>query len=694
MMRNLHVALALVLLPAFVDAQTIASSDSKQSNISSTNNSRSTSPVYETPEQARMLLMSSFSAIKGISASVDDDGDKTSEDDKKDFNAYVSKMGLMLQARLKGLETDDIKDTEQLAEKSEIIRALTILKSADCLSDRKNGAFVRQKDLTGRDIIAFQLDELRSNARYGFVEGYNEGFARIKKDQVYGFLNYCGEEVIPCQYETAEAFNNGRALVKKVDWYFVDASGQESDVLKNVADVKALKNGISMAQFKDGKYAFIDNRYDKTKAPVSAYYDEIIPFFGKEIFRVRQAGRFGLISLQGAVKLEAQYENIDISNVSHLYKITQNGKLGLIDTLWRVKFAPAYDLIGDFNKQGLATVKEGDKYRLISNTTFKSSALYKSIGTFGKQGLAQIQNVTGNYGLINAELQEVVATQYFSIDDFNDLGLAAACRFDKKCGFINTKGTEVITPVYEEVEAFNKFGLVVVRELTKECNKNKNCKTDLVYNKYGQVIIAKANDKEVTTMKIRYDLIDTLHSDKYVAVRMYIDEVMQGFHLIESNTYKLITTTPYQTIAPLDINGILRIKLNNLWGMIDSAGRIVLPPTYTDMRKQTEGFYPVKNEGEKYGFIDKKAKIQIPFEYEDVKVFRKGYCVVARGKEKWGLINRFNAKIVPLNFKSVNTKDGQYEMIDNKDNIYVIDDKGDCLQNCPKFEELRRKANE
>ena len=697
-MRNLHVAWALVISPLFATAQTMATSDSKPSAVSTTYSNSSKSPVYETPEQARLLLMSSFNMYRGFSVSIEeptsDQGEKTIEEDKKDFKTYLNKMEQVLLRRLKDLESDEIKDSEQLDERSEFIRALTILKSAHCLSDRKNGSFVRQKDLSAREIIAFQLDELRNNARYGLVEAYNEGYSRVKKDQVFGFLNYCGEEIIPCQYEIADAFNNGRAVVKKVDWYFIDGSGQESDVLKNVADAKAVKNGISLAQFKDGKYAFIDNRYDITKAPLSGFYDEIIPFFGKDVFRVRQGIKYGLITLQGMVKLEPQYEIIDISNVSHLYKIAQNGKLGLMDTLWRVKFTPAFDLIGDFNDKGLAVVKEGEKYRLISSQSFKSSQLYKAIGTFGKQGLAQIQDISGNFGIINTELQEVVATQYFSIGDFNDLGLASACRFEKKCGFINLKGTEVITPVYEDVETFNKYGLVVVRELTKDCNKNKNCKTDLVYNKYGQVIIAKANEKEVSTMKIRYELIDTLHSDRYVAVKMYIDEEMQGFHLIESNTYKLTTTMPYNTITPADHNGILRVKKGTLWGMIDTSGKIILTPTYTEMRKQSEGFYPVKNDHDKFGFVDKKAKIQIPFEYEDVKIFRKGYCVVARGKEKWGLINKFNAKVVPLNFKSVNTKEGQYEMMDNKDNVYVIDDKGDCLQNCPKFEELRRKANE
>lgn len=701
-MRNLQFAITLLISPLCLNAQMMTQADVSKSTTSTNVYGTSKKAVNETPEQARIQLMSSLNLYRGYSVSVDDvkagetneSEDNVTSEDKSNFKTYVAKMEQVLQRRLKGLETDNIKDSEQLAEKSELIRAFNILKSATCLAERRDGNYGRQKDFDGQEIIAFPLDELRSNARYGFVEAYREGLARIKKDQVFGFLNYCGDEVIPCQYETAEAFNNGRALVKKVDWYFIDSKGQESEMLLNVADAKAMSYGISLARFKSGKYAFIDNRYDVTKAPISGLYDEIVPIFGKDIFRVREGNKFGLITLQGVTKLETIYENIDITGASHLYKITQNGKMGLVDTLWKVKFTPEFDFIGDFNPNGLAVCKVAENFRLISNKTYKSSQLYKGIGSFGKQGLAQIQDAAGNFGLINTDLQVVVEPMYFSIGEFNDLGMVPVCRYANKCGYINTKGTEIITPVYEEVEPFNVHGLVVVRELTKDCNKNKNCKTDIVYNKFGQVIIAKANEKEVTTMKIRYQLMDTLHSDKYVVVKMFVDEEIQGFHLIEAKSFKLTTTMAYHSISPFDMNGILRVKKDNLWGLIDTAGKIILPPTYLEIRKQGEGFYPVKNEKEKIGFIDKKAKIQIPFEYDDVKVFRNGHCIVTKGKEKWGLINKFNAKIVPLYFKGVFVKDGQYEMTDDKGGVYMIDDKGDCVQNCQKFEELRRKANQ
>ena len=697
-MRNLQLAIFMSFAPLCLSAQMLANTEGVAKNTAHANTAK---PNNETPEQARtqVLSMLNFFTKSAMTpeetreAGIGEKEEMTAANDKLSFINYLGKIEIVLNKRMRKLEAEDSRNKISMVEKSELFRALNILKSANCLADRSNGLFVKQKDYDGQEIIAFQLDEFKGNARYGFVENYREGFSRIKKDQVYGFVNYCGDEVIPCQYETAEAFNNGRALVKKVAWFYTDANGKESEPLFNVADAQALKNGISIAKMKDGKCALIDNRYDATKKTTSDYYDEIKPFSGMDIFRVRIGNKYGLISLQGQVKLEPNYEAIEPSGVTYLYKITQNGKIGLMDTEWKIRFAPAYNSIGDFDVNGLAVAKEGENCRLLSNRTYKNSQIYKTIGAFNASKLAQIQNETGNFGLINTDLQVIADPIYFNIGEFNEIGLAPACRVDKKCGFVNTKGVEVITPVYEEVGQFNKHGLVVVRELTKDCNKNKVCKTDIVYSKLGQVIIAKANEKDVQTMKIHYELMDTLHSDKFVAVKMFINDENQGFQLIDAGTFRLITNTPYQGISPYDANGILRIKKDNLWGLMDTLGKIILPPTYQEIRKLNDGMYATKDDKDNFGFIDKKAKIQIPFEYDEVKFFKNGHCVVTKGKEKWGLINKFNAKIVPLAFKTVAVRADQYEMTDDKGNIYIINEKGDCQQNCQKFEEFRKKAN-
>ena len=701
-MRNLRTTIALLALPTLFHAQTLTYSGQTSASIAGASAAAPTTKIKdETPEQARKLVMTLLNNFRGYSVTSDElkKGDSeidepSSSEKKNNYAEYLQKMDRLLNRNLKAIETDAINDALQIAEKSKIQSALNILKSANCLVEKKDGQFTRQKDLEGNEIVAFALDQLRSNARYGMVENYNEGFARIKKDQVFGFLNYCGDEVVPCQYQNAQPFNSGRALVKKLDWFFIDAQGTESEALANVVDAHSLKNGISVAKFADGKFAFIDNKYDVSHLPTSAAYTDITAFVNLDIYRIRVGSKYGLMNLDGKVLLEPTYDLIEPSGVDNLYRITQNGKVGLMDSDWKIKFKANFDRIENFDNNGLAIAHEGNLVRLISKNTFNSSGLYKAIGAYNKQGLAQIQNDAGLWGLINTNLKIVVEPIYYSIGEFKTFNLAPACRQAEKCGFIDTDGKEIIAPQFAELGEFNPHGLVVVRENIKDAVKDKIVKTDWVFNNKGKTILAKPEGADIKSMKIHYELRDTLHSDKFIGIKTTVDGEYMGFHLVDAATFRIITTEPYSAITPLDVNGMMRMQTGGLWGLLDSTGKIVLKPTYYDMKKPSEGFYPIKNDKELYGFMDKKGKVQIPFEYDDVKVFRKGHCIVTKGKNKFGLINKFNAKIVPCYFQEVTVNDNSYDMIDKQGTKYTIDDKGDCLQNCPKFEEIRRKANQ
>jgi hypothetical protein len=702
MMRNLRTTLALLAVPALFHAQTLTyTSQNKSADIlTMTAPQPNATKKDETPEQARKLVMAHLNNFRGYSVSIDEikKGDSIMDEPsmsekKNNYADYLQKMESVLNRNLKAIETDAINDAQQTTEKSKIFAALNILKSANCLVEKKEGQFARQKDLQGNEIVAFGLDPLRSNARYGFVENYNEGFARIKKDQVFGFLNYCGDEVVPCQYQNAQAFNNGRALVKKLDWFFIDAQGNESDALANVVDARSLKNGISIAKFANNKFALIDNRFDVTRLPTSLTYDDIIPFVELNIFRVRLGNKFGLMNLDGKIMLEPTYDNIEPSGVDNLYRITQNGKVGLMDSEWKIKFPANFDRIDNFDNNGLAIAHEGQLVRLINKNTFKNSSLYKAIGSFNKMGLAQIQNDAGLWGLINTNLKIVLEPIYLNIGDFNNFNLAPACRQTEKCGFIDSEGKEIIAPMFADLGEFNTLGLVVVRENVKDIN-NKPLKTDWVFNSKGKTILAKPEGADVKTLRIRYELRDTLHSDKFIGIRTTVDNEYAGFHLVDAATFRIITTEPYNAITPLDGNGMMRMQAGGLWGLLDSTGKVVVKATYLDLKKASEGLYPIKNDKELYGFMDKKGKVQIPFEYDDVKSFRKGHCIVTKGKNKYGLINKFNAKIVPCFFQEVTVNESSYDMIDKQGMKYTIDEKGDCMQNCPKFEDIRRKANQ
>jgi hypothetical protein len=65
---------------------------------------------------------------------------------------------------------------------------------------------------------------------YDGVSAYKNGFAGVKKNGMYGFINQLGREVITPQFEKIEMFDKNRlARVKpfKGDWYYITPSGKK-----------------------------------------------------------------------------------------------------------------------------------------------------------------------------------------------------------------------------------------------------------------------------------------------------------------------------------------------------------------------------------------------------------------------------------------------------------------------------------
>lgn len=630
------------------------------------------------------------------------------------YATYLARLDKKYKGDIHSIETDNIRDIFQIEQRSDIKKRHSSVISAQCFSSKNEGSLIKMKDLDGEEIIGFPLESFKGNSRYGLVENYHQGFARIKKDQVFGFVNYCGDQTIPCQYEKAEPFNDGKALVKRFDWYFVDVYGNESEALENIVDAKYLRTGISIAKFTNGKQAFIDNTYDVSKKPLSEYYDEI-SVFNNELFRVRIGKNYGLIKLDGSIKIEAIYDNLNATTEQGKWMIIeQNKKVGLMDTEGNIKIKPTYESIVNITvdqaitqEVNLGIAKDESGIRLIDFKDLRTSETYTSIGNFDKYGLAQIKY--GKYiGFINTELKVIIEPLYSTLGNFNQYGLVSACKViingtnngSIKCGYIKFDGTEIIPINFDEVAQFNKYGLVVVKENIKNCSiPTGNCQTDVIYDKNGSLVISKTN--EAAPIGIKYITTDTLFNGNFIAIKTFNplkngNQMPVEYNLIEKNSLKRITMQSYVSIKRYDSNLLFPVCKDGKWGLMDTTGKIVAKPTYKDIMVTTEGLYGVKYENNKYGFIDKKGKVQIAFDYDEVRPFNNGLSIVSKGLGKLGVINRYNAKIAPCFFVEVNilpvTK--QFELLDAMGSKFVLNSNGDCVTNCIKFDEIRKLANQ
>jgi hypothetical protein len=213
-----------------------------------------------------------------------------------DYKDYVGGMAGQLKKKINILEYDNIRNVFQLEQLNDLRGRYSLLQSATCLSERRDGSFVRIKDAEGRDMM---VAPVQVAGTYSEIQKYKQGFVKVQKGQLYGFLNLCGEEAVACQYTQAEDFNDGKALVKQNDkWKFIDITGKESVVFKDIVDAIPLAKGISLVRYKDGKYALIDNHFDKTQTPISDIYDFIEPL-PNEDFRVKNGDKTIVIHLDG-----------------------------------------------------------------------------------------------------------------------------------------------------------------------------------------------------------------------------------------------------------------------------------------------------------------------------------------------------------------------------------------------------------
>lgn len=588
--------------------------------------------------------------------------------------AYADLMKSMknLTAVKKQLESaQNFDKVAQLKQVSEFNKAVSIKESAGCFSEKENGDYVTVPTLDGSTLVGTNLDPLRENPRYGLVENYSQGFSRISKDMVYGFKDLCGNTVIQPQYDYAEPFNDGKALVKKYYWHFIDTDGKESEVLEGVTAGKAVRYGISVLTFENGKVALVDNDYPTTQKTLSTFFDEIEPFVG-DLFKVRNDKEFGLIKIDGSAVIDVIYNRIYLSEANKWIIIEKDKKVGLIDIDGNTRIKPSYeslisvDVNPEISKASSIIAKDEKGYRVIELNERKISDVYSTIGLFNSYGLTKVCNESTENGI--------------------------------SCGYIDYEGVEVVPVKYEKVSPFSKYGLVVVSEQNTNCSLPEgDCQTDLVYDHFGRIILDKINpDNPVGVM---YSVTDTLMAGTLVAVRtmtpMENGRYNEGYNLINSVTYTRFTKEPYELIKRFDKN-YFAVRKNNVWGLIDNFGNEILAPTYMDLVHSSDGYFGVMFDNEKYGYIDETGKIRITFEYNEINPFNDGLAIVSKGKNKFGIINKFNAKVAPCLFKSVVYEtDSQKYNLTERNNTYVLNQEGDCVSdNCKQFYNIVRKANQ
>lgn len=264
---------------------------------------------------------------------------------------------------------------------------------------------------------------------------------------------------------------------------------------------------------------------------------------------------------------------------------------------------------------GVIKVKQNDKLGLVKACKELTPVQYDEIGKFQKNGIAKVKQ-NGKFGIIERTGKVIIPSLYDHIG-FYDNGVVHVQQADKE-GIIDENTGKILIPVqYDNIYPIAK-DLSYIRQ-----GSFKDGKYGLINHKLGKILLTTQYDD----IK-RFDG-ENLHEANFVRVKQ------NNKWGVVNNAGKLVLPIKYDYINALGEKNLLMIvEKNNLTGIIDINGKVILPLEYTyiDFWPQ-EGLHLIKKNDDKSGFIDENGIIVIPVQYYISEKFQNGKIKVELNNE-------------------------------------------------------------
>jgi len=367
--------------------------------------------------------------------------------------------------------------------------------------------------------------------------------------------------------------------------------------------------------------------------------------------------------------------------ISGLHKIQLNGKVGLINSKGKEIVAPTYDSIGicgykcivcedcDFDANGntltSASYSEDEDGFAISSLIKvylnKKTGLVNLIGKevvspkydfIFNEGTYLKVKLNDKIGIIDLSGKEIIKTNY------DDITITSVVNFDnsprlvttlfitelnRKFGFTNLLGKEIITPshdyiyvryypkIYLGVRNNNKWGIVdTMNKEVMPVNFDQ-----LVFLKEGFFGVKQEKKwmfKDALGMPVNLNFDSTRVINANLK-RIFLKGAT-GFYDLKNNEILSL----YDELSAAENDSLfLRVQINDLYGVLDRSGNILVPIIYEETLRTAqvyEGLLDVMLKG-KFGFVDKTGKIIIPLIYDDFGGWENGKARVRIGKKEF-----------------------------------------------------------
>jgi DNA polymerase-3 subunit epsilon len=343
---------------------------------------------------------------------------------------------------------------------------------------------------------------IKINCVFDFVEPFNNGLAKVKIGDRFGFIAESGEVKVPIIYLNAGNYSEGKIAVEKKGqfivldrdrklnsvksrWGFVDSNG---DIVIDFKFYKTFDFNCGRAAFVDenkkfddedfsfGKVGFIDflgnivieakyqRRYNEYSSGLLGFCipkeeSELEYAFKNDIICLSDGEKEGMINILGEVVIPFEYNYLMGDFNPYCYftlseHFSSINKTGFIDKNNKIVFQKINRerIIGPFCN-GFTPYEFRKSYGYL-NEDFEVviDPIYKYAGKF-QDGFAKVQEHWGGVGLINKDNEMCFYEPDKTFGSFQE-GLCPIK--SKNWGFIDKSGTIVIDTIYKDVCSFKK----------------------------------------------------------------------------------------------------------------------------------------------------------------------------------------------------------------------------------------------